>query len=157
MMAAFLIDQVQRRCDELFEEAGPKCASWEAIRHLSFPAKVGSMRTTHEPIAFGHEQPWLQARVEQTRAGMRHQTLRSRHPRRGKISWASIWNAHWKGCASTGKNQRRGKKERPTNVSLGSVRLDWLVGASFVASCFPVLHPPGIAATRTAFPATSYR
>ena len=72
MMAAFLIDQVQQRCNELFEKArkkaGPKCALWEAIRHLFFSFKVGSMRDIYEAIAFGYEQPWLEARAEQTRA-----------------------------------------------------------------------------------------
>ena len=74
MMAAFLIDQVQQRCNKLFEKArkkaGAKCALWEAVRHLFYAFKVGSMREIYEAIAFGYEQPWLQALIEQTRAEM---------------------------------------------------------------------------------------
>jgi hypothetical protein len=69
MMAAFLIDQVQQRCNKLFkkarEQAGPMCALWEAIRHLFYSFKVGSMREIYEAIAFGYERPALQALIEQ--------------------------------------------------------------------------------------------
>ena len=74
MMLAFLIDQVQQRCNKLFEKArkkaGPKCALWEAIRNLFYGFKVESMRTIYEAIAFGYEQPWLEALIEQTKAEM---------------------------------------------------------------------------------------
>ena len=72
VMAACPIDRVQQRCNELFEKArakaGPKCASWEAVRHPSYSPGVGPMRETYEAIAFGYERPQLQALIEQTRA-----------------------------------------------------------------------------------------
>jgi len=64
MMAAFLIDQLQQRCNRLFqaahEKVGPKCALWEAIRHLFYSYHVMSMREIYEAIAFGYERPRLQ-------------------------------------------------------------------------------------------------
>ena len=75
MMAAFLIDQVQQRCNKLFEEArekaGPKCALWEAIRHLFYCFQVGAMREIYEAIAFGYERPELQALINQPQAELR--------------------------------------------------------------------------------------
>jgi hypothetical protein len=72
MMAAFLIDQVQQRCNKLFKEAhkkaGPKCALWEKIRHLFFSFEVVSMREIYEAIAFGYERPRLKPLIEQTRS-----------------------------------------------------------------------------------------
>ena len=72
MLVAFSIDQVQQRCNKLFEKArekaGPKSALWESIRHLFYAFKVESMRAIYEAIAFGYEQPWLEALIEQTRA-----------------------------------------------------------------------------------------
>jgi hypothetical protein len=72
MMAAFLIDQVQQRCNELFKQArakaGPKCALWEALRHLFFAFEVGSMRAIYEAIAFGYERPRLQPLSDQAQA-----------------------------------------------------------------------------------------
>jgi hypothetical protein len=71
MMAAFLIDQIQQRCNKRFkqahEKAGPKCALWEAIRHLFYSFKVGSMREIDEAIAFGYERPRLQQLITQAR------------------------------------------------------------------------------------------
>ena len=69
MMAAFLIDQVQQRCNKLFEKArvkvGSKSALWEAIRHLFYCFKVGSMQEIYEAIAFGYERPELRGLIEQ--------------------------------------------------------------------------------------------
>jgi|SRR5436190_692695 len=63
MMLAFLIDQVQQKCNPLFRAAwdkqGPKCALWEALRHLFASFAVGSMREIYEAIAYGYERPRL--------------------------------------------------------------------------------------------------
>jgi hypothetical protein len=64
MMAAFLIDQVQQKCNRQFRAAwakqGPKCALWEAVRHLFASFEVSSMREIYEAIAYGYERPRLQ-------------------------------------------------------------------------------------------------
>jgi hypothetical protein len=69
MLAAFLMDQVQQRCNKLFQQArakaGGKSALWEAIRHLFFSFAVGSMREIYQAIAFGYERPRLQPLIEQ--------------------------------------------------------------------------------------------
>jgi hypothetical protein len=74
MMAAFLIDQVQQRCDKLFEQArakaGPKCALWEAVRHLFFAFEVSSMAEIYAAIADGYARPALQPLIEQARTGL---------------------------------------------------------------------------------------
>lgn len=63
MMAAFLIDQVQQRCDPLFEAArkkkGAKSALWEAVRALFASFEVSSMREALEAIAYGYARPRL--------------------------------------------------------------------------------------------------
>jgi hypothetical protein len=63
MMLAFLIDQVQQKCDPLFERArekkGPKRALWEAMRQLFTSFEVGSMREIYEAIAYGYTRPKL--------------------------------------------------------------------------------------------------
>lgn len=63
MMLAFLVDQVQQKCDPLFQAArkkeGPKCALWEAMRHLFASFEVGSMREIYEAIAYGYARPML--------------------------------------------------------------------------------------------------
>jgi DDE family transposase len=68
MMLAFLIDQVQQKCDPLFRAAwakkGPKCALWEAVRNLFTSFTVSSMRAIHEAIAYGYERPMLRPLVE---------------------------------------------------------------------------------------------
>jgi hypothetical protein len=70
MMSAFLIDQVQQRCNPLFQQArvkaGARCALWEAMRHLFYAFEVGSMREIYEAIAFGYERPRLQPRIDET-------------------------------------------------------------------------------------------
>ena len=69
MMLAFLIDQVQQKCNPLFraawEKKGPKCALWEAVRHLFASFEVSSMREVYEGIAFGYKRPSLNVLIEQ--------------------------------------------------------------------------------------------
>ena len=71
MMAAFLIDQVQQKCNPLFraawEKKGPKCAMWEAVRHLFASFEVSSMREVYEGIAYGFKRPSLKVLIEQAR------------------------------------------------------------------------------------------
>jgi hypothetical protein len=72
MMLAFLIDQVQQKCNPLFRVAwkkkGPKCALWEALRQLFSSFVVTSMREIYEAIAYGYTRPALGPLVEQARA-----------------------------------------------------------------------------------------
>jgi hypothetical protein len=72
MMLAFLIDQVQQKCNPLFRQAwakkGPKCALWEALRQVFASFVVSSMREIYEAIAFGYERPRLADLIEQARA-----------------------------------------------------------------------------------------
>ncbi len=69
MMAAFLIDQVQQKCNALFRAAwqkkGAKCALWEAVRHLFASFEVSSMREVYEGIAYGFRRPSLKVLIEQ--------------------------------------------------------------------------------------------
>jgi hypothetical protein len=71
MMTAFLHDQVQQKCNALFRQArerqGPKCALWEAMRHLFASFEVASMRQIYEAIAFGYERTPLKPFTEQAR------------------------------------------------------------------------------------------
>jgi hypothetical protein len=71
-MLAFLIDQVQQKCNPLFraawEKKGPKCALWESVRNLFAEFEVSSMRQIYEAIAYGHERPRLKPLVEQALA-----------------------------------------------------------------------------------------
>jgi hypothetical protein len=68
MMAAFLIDQVQQKCNALFRAAwakkGPKVAVWEAVRNLFGSFAVASMRDIYEAIAYGYQRPPLKPLVE---------------------------------------------------------------------------------------------
>jgi hypothetical protein len=72
MMLAFLIDQVQQKCNPLFRAAwqkkGPKCALWEAMRNLFSSFEVSSMREIYEGIAYGYKRPSLKMLIEQQRA-----------------------------------------------------------------------------------------
>jgi hypothetical protein len=72
MMLAFLIDQVQQKCNPLFRAAwkkkGPKCALWEAMRQLFASFEVTSMREIYQAIAYGYTRPALAPLVEQARA-----------------------------------------------------------------------------------------
>ena len=71
MMLAFLIDQVQQKCNPLFRAAwtkkGPKCALWEAVRFLFDSFEVSSMREIYAAIAYGYARPALKMLIEQTR------------------------------------------------------------------------------------------
>jgi hypothetical protein len=75
MMLAFGIDQVQQKCNDLFDAAwknkGSKRALWEAMRNLFASFEVSSMRQIYEAIAYGHERPRLQPLVEQAWAAAR--------------------------------------------------------------------------------------
>lgn len=68
MMAAFLIDQVQQKCNPLFrrawEKKGPKCALWESLRHLFTSFEVFSMREIYAAMAYGYVRPCLGPLVE---------------------------------------------------------------------------------------------
>jgi hypothetical protein len=69
MMLAFLIDQVQQRCNPLFRKAwekkGPKCALWEAVRQLFASFEVSSMAEIYQGIAFGIKRPTLKTLIDQ--------------------------------------------------------------------------------------------
>jgi hypothetical protein len=69
MMLAFLIDQVQQKCNPLFRKAwekkGLKCALWEAVRQLFASFEVASMAEIYEGIAFGFRRPTLRMLIEQ--------------------------------------------------------------------------------------------
>jgi hypothetical protein len=73
MMQAFLIDQVQQRCNQLFQQArakaGAKTVLWETIRHLFYSFIVQSMQQIYEAIAFGHVRPALTPLVQQIQRG----------------------------------------------------------------------------------------
>jgi hypothetical protein len=68
MLVAFLIDQVQQRCNPLFGQAWEakkrKSALWDALRHLFAAFEVSSMREIYEALAYGHERPRLKPLVE---------------------------------------------------------------------------------------------
>lgn len=78
MMLAFLIDQVQQRCNPLFKKAwekkGSRCALWEAVRHLFASFEVTSMAEIYRGIAFGFKRPTLKSLIEQGGAGSRGDT-----------------------------------------------------------------------------------
>lgn len=63
MMLAFLIDQVQQRCNPLWQKArekkGSKGALWDAVRHLFASFEVESMAEIYRGIAFGFKRPAL--------------------------------------------------------------------------------------------------
>jgi hypothetical protein len=73
MLLAFGIDQVQQKCNALFQRArakkGPKCALWETLRNLFASFAVSSMREIYEAIAYGHERPRLVPLTERAVAG----------------------------------------------------------------------------------------
>ena len=72
MMLAFLLDQVQQKCNPLFREAwqqkGSKCALWEALRQLFTSFEVSSMRAIYEAMAYGYVRPQLQPLIEANKA-----------------------------------------------------------------------------------------
>jgi hypothetical protein len=65
MMLAFLIDQVQQRCNPLFRQAWKKkqtkCALWEAVRQLFACFEVSSMAEIYQGIALGFKRPTLKS------------------------------------------------------------------------------------------------
>jgi hypothetical protein len=67
MLLAFLIDQVQQRCNPLFQKAwkkkATKCGVWEALRHLFASFEVSSMAEIYQAIAFGFRRPRLKALI----------------------------------------------------------------------------------------------
>jgi hypothetical protein len=69
MMLAFLIDQVQQKCNPLFQKArekkGSKCALWEAVRHLFASFEVSSMAEIYQGIAYGFKRPTLKTLIVQ--------------------------------------------------------------------------------------------
>jgi hypothetical protein len=73
MMLAFLIDQVQQKCNPLFQQAWrkkeTKRALWEAVRQLFGAFEVGSMAEVYEAIAFGYKRPRLKTLLEGGAAG----------------------------------------------------------------------------------------
>jgi hypothetical protein len=72
MMLAFLLDQVQQKCNPLFRQAwqvkGSKCALWEGLRHLFASFEVSSMREIYEAMAYGYVRPPLQPLIEAHKA-----------------------------------------------------------------------------------------
>ena len=78
MMLAFLIDQVQQRCNPLFRQAWKKkqtkCALWEAVRHLFACFEVGSMAEIYQGIAFGFKRPTLKSVICAETAGSQSDT-----------------------------------------------------------------------------------
>jgi hypothetical protein len=69
MMLAFVIDQVQQKCNSLFQKArekkGAKCALWEAVRYLFASFEVASMAEIYQAIAFGFKRPALKMLMNQ--------------------------------------------------------------------------------------------
>ena len=69
MMLAFLIDQVQQKCNPLFQKAkekkGSKSVLWEAVRHLFASFEVESMAEIYQGIAYGFERPTLKSLIVQ--------------------------------------------------------------------------------------------
>jgi Transposase DDE domain len=73
MMLAFLVDQVQQKCNPLFRLAwdrkGSKKELWEAVRHLFASFAVSSMQAIYEAIAYGYQRPKLESLLESATAG----------------------------------------------------------------------------------------
>jgi len=69
MMLAFLIDQVQQKCNPLFRLAwdrkGSKKELWEAVRQLFASFCVSSMAEIYEAIAYGYRRPQLATLIDQ--------------------------------------------------------------------------------------------
>jgi hypothetical protein len=78
MLLAFLIDQVQQKCNPLFQKAwekkGSKCALWEAVRYLFASFEVASMAEIYQAIAFGFKRPTLKTWMNQGAARSRTDT-----------------------------------------------------------------------------------
>jgi hypothetical protein len=78
MMLAFLIDQVQQKCNPLFQKAwekkGSKCGLWESMRHLFATFEVASMAEIYQAIAFGFQRPTLKTLINQELVACRPDT-----------------------------------------------------------------------------------
>jgi hypothetical protein len=76
MLLAFLIDQVQQKCNPLFQKAwekkGSKRGLWESLRQLFASFAVTAMAEIYQAIAFGFNRPPLEPLVNQELAT--HQT-----------------------------------------------------------------------------------
>lgn len=76
MLLAFLIDQVQQKCNSLFQKAwqqkGSKKELWEAVRQLFASFEVSSMAEIYEGIAFGFKRPTLKTLLEPRPPGRRN-------------------------------------------------------------------------------------
>jgi DDE family transposase len=72
MLLAFGIDQVQQRCNPLFQQAwdnkGSKQGLWEAVRQRFDSFEVSSMAEIYESIAFGFKRPTLKTLIEEAAA-----------------------------------------------------------------------------------------
>jgi hypothetical protein len=68
MLLAFLIDQVQQRCNPLFQAAlakkGARVAVWEGVRHLFASFEVASMAEVYTALARGFRRPTLTDLIE---------------------------------------------------------------------------------------------
>jgi Transposase DDE domain len=68
MLLAFLIDQVQQRCNPLFQAAlvkkGARSAVWEGVRHLFASFEVASMAEVYQALAHGFRRPTLTDLIE---------------------------------------------------------------------------------------------
>lgn len=73
MLLAFLIDQVQQKCQPLFrlawERKGSKRDLWEAVRHLFASFAVSTMEAIYEAIAYGYRRPTLESLLEPVASG----------------------------------------------------------------------------------------
>jgi hypothetical protein len=73
MLLAFLVDQVQQKCNPLFrlawERKGSKRELWEAVRQLFTSFAVSSMRVIYEAIAYGYSRPKLESLLEPMAVG----------------------------------------------------------------------------------------
>ena len=68
MLVAFLIDQVQQRCNPLFQAAlakkGARRAVWDGVRHLFASFEVSSMRDVYQALGVGFRRPRLDELIE---------------------------------------------------------------------------------------------
>lgn len=76
MMLAFLLDQVQQKCNPLFRQAwekkGSKKGLWEAVRQVFASFEVASMAEIYWGIAFGYKRPTLKTLIEHASVGKNH-------------------------------------------------------------------------------------
>ena len=110
MMTAFLIDQIQQCCNPLFRQAwaakGPKCALWEALRHLFSSFEVSSMGEIYAALAYGYVRPPAAPLAQATRGRVCHH----RHlvtPNAAKPKKAQPLSQCWGGRGSAPGRTRR--------------------------------------------------